>query len=71
MKHWIRLMPSGHGHYRVTTPYYGKEISCTTNNMPAVDDYKSEEGERQGRELRQLRGYKALRAECIRKNQSK
>ena len=66
----LSVAVSGHGHYKIYTTYYGREISCTTSNMPAIDDFKSEEGEKDGRELRQLRGYKSLRAECIRKNKS-
>jgi hypothetical protein len=66
----LTVTPSGHGHYRVTTTHYGKEISCVTSNMPAIDDFKSEDGEKDGRELRTLRGYKSLRAECISKNRA-
>lgn len=68
MKHDLTVRPSGHGHYSVETTHYGKTIKCTTNNMQAIDDFKSEDGEKDGRELRQLRGYRALRAECISKN---
>lgn len=64
----LKVMPSGHGHYKVITTYYGKEINCVTNNMPSVDDFKSEVYEKDGRELRHLRGYRSLRNECIRKN---
>ncbi len=68
--HDLTVTPSGHGHYRVSTTHYGKEISCITSNMPAVDDYKSDDYEKDGRELRKLRGYRSLRAECISKNKS-
>lgn len=61
----LSVSPSGHGHYKVTTTHYGKEISCITSNMPAIDDFKSDEYEKDGRELRKLRGYKSLRDECI------
>ena len=64
----LSLTPSGHGHYRVTTNYYGKKISCITNNMPAIDDYKSYQSEKDGRELKRKRGYITLRSEVIRKN---
>ena len=65
---YLRLEFRGYGIYRITLEYYGKEISCITTNMPAVDDYKSEDGERDGRELRTKRGYAALRNEVIRKH---
>ena len=65
---YLRLEFRSYGHYRIILEYYGKEISCITTNMPAVDDYKSEDGERDGRELRTKRGYEALRDEVIRKH---
>lgn len=68
MKPDLGVSPSGHGHYKVYTTYYGKEITCTTNNMPAIDDFKSDDGEKDGKELRTLRGYRLLRNECITKN---
>jgi hypothetical protein len=68
MKNNLTVTPSGHGHYKVTTTHYNKEIYCITNNMSAIDDFKSEDWDKDGRELRKLRGYKSLRFECIRKN---
>ena len=65
------LMPSGHGHYTYLIRYRGKEYRTTTNNTHATDDLRSEDGQRDGRELRQLRGAKALRAEAIRKHNLK
>jgi hypothetical protein len=45
----ITLSPSGHGHYKVTIIFRGKEYSATTSNMPLVDAYKNNEGrENQG-----------------------
>jgi hypothetical protein len=41
----LTLSPSGHGHYKVTITYYGKQYSTITNDMPLVDAYKSEKGE--------------------------
>ena len=64
----LTVIPSGHGHYKVITTHYGKNISCVTSNMPAIDDFKSYDDEKDGRELRKLRGYRTLRAECISKN---
>lgn len=62
-KKYLQVQPSGHGHYKVTTEYYNKTISCITNNMQAIDNYKSEDGSR-----RITKGYNSLRNECIRKN---
>ena len=61
---------SGYGHYKIGIMYYGKLITCITNNMPAIDDYNSDPHEKDGRELRVKRGYEALRAEIIRKNKN-
>lgn len=45
----ITLSPSGHGHYKVTIEFRGKQYSATTSNMPLVDAYKNNEGrENQG-----------------------
>lgn len=45
----ITLTFAGHGHYRVTITFRGKQYSATTNNMPLVDAYKNNEGrENQG-----------------------
>jgi hypothetical protein len=59
----LKVIPSGHGHYKIFTNYYSKDISCITNNMQAIDDFKSEDGDK-----RIMKGYKSLRNECIRKN---
>lgn len=59
---------SGHGHYKISMLYRGKTISTTTNNMPAIDDFKSDEFEKDGREYRKLRGYRALISELLRAN---
>ena len=71
MKNNLIVRPSGHGHYKVITEHYNKEISCITNDMSSIDDLKSEEGEKDGRVLKRLRGYNNLRNECIRKNKQK
>jgi hypothetical protein len=61
-------LPSGYGQYKVGIKYRGKLITALTNNMQAVDDYKSEDGEKDGRVLRRKRGYECLRNEIIIKN---
>jgi hypothetical protein len=65
---YIRIESAGYGHKRITVEYRGKQISGITTNMPAVDDYNSEEGERDGRELKRKRGYTSLRNEVVRKH---
>tara|TARA_R110001632_G_scaffold70752_1_gene164616 strand:- start:9256 stop:9444 length:189 start_codon:yes stop_codon:yes gene_type:complete len=35
-----RVRPSGHGHYKVTISYYGKEYTATIDDMTLIDDYK-------------------------------
>jgi hypothetical protein len=65
------LTLAGYGHYTYLIQYRGKEYKTTTNNTHATDDMRSEEGQRDGRELRQLRGAKALRMEAIRKHNLK
>lgn len=62
---------TGYGHYSYLIQYRGKEYRTTTNNTAATDDLRSEDGERDGRELRQLRGAKSLRSEAIRKHNLK
>lgn len=59
---------TGYGHYSYLIMFRGKEYRTTTSNMRAIDDMRSEEAQRDGRELRQLRGAKALRSEAIRKH---
>lgn len=60
------LLPSGHGHYSYLIQFRGKEYKTVTNNMRAVDDFKSDEGEKRWRRDRHLMGATALRNEAIR-----
>ncbi len=62
------LIPSGYGHYTYLIKFRGKEYRTTTNNTHATDDLRSEDGEKDGNELRRLRGAKTLRAEAILKH---
>jgi hypothetical protein len=32
----------GHGHYKVTISYYGKEYTATITDMQLIDNYKDE-----------------------------
>jgi hypothetical protein len=61
---------SGYGHWKISCTYRGKEIKAVTTNSMAVDDFKSsEQGEKDGRQSRRLRGYNTLISEIIRANQ--
>ena len=62
-KPYLRVSPSGHGHYKIESVYYNRKITCITTNMQAVDNYQSEDGDK-----RIAKGYKSLRNEVIRKN---
>lgn len=64
----LEIRQTGYGHWRITTTHYGKDISCTTTNSKAIDDYNSEDGERDRGRLRKKQGYELLRLECIRAN---
>lgn len=66
---YLTITFKGYGHWKIATNYYGKEISCMNNDSLSVDDYNSEEDERDGRELRKKRGYWNLRNQCIREYQ--
>lgn len=55
-----------HGHWRITMNHYNKNLSCITNNSVAVDEYRSEENERDSEGIVWLRGYKTLKNEILR-----
>jgi hypothetical protein len=38
-----KMLPSGHGHWRIWVRHYGKTISAVTNNMPTFDEFRSKE----------------------------
>jgi hypothetical protein len=38
----IRVRFSGHGHYKVTISYYGKEYTATITDMTLIDNYKDD-----------------------------
>lgn len=57
---------NGYGHWKIECDYRGKRISTVTTNSQAIDDYNSDESERDGRVLRKIRGYKTLIAEIKR-----
>jgi len=42
----LSITKTGYGHWRVSCTYRGKTISTTTTNSIAVDDFKSNYGEK-------------------------
>lgn len=64
----LRIEMKGYGHWRVSMQYRNKNLSCITTDSQAIDDYMSDEDERDGRVLRKKRGYEALKSEILRKN---
>lgn len=61
----ITILPSGYGHWKISMQYYNKTIITITNNSQAIDDYKSEDWEKDGRVLRKNRGYNLLKNELV------
>lgn len=55
-QHHISVMPTGHGHWKITSEYRGKERSVTTTRSVDIDDYQSDDTARRNR------GYRALRS---------
>lgn len=64
----IEVKQTWYGHWRVSMQYRGKQLSAITTNSMAIDDYNSDEDEKDGRILRKKRGYEYLKAEILRKN---
>lgn len=64
----LRIQQTGYGHWKICCDYRGKQICTTTTDSMAIDDYRSEYGEKDGREYRQKRGYTALVNQIIRDN---
>ena len=38
---YLSLLSSGHGHYKITTTFYCKEVSMITNDMRLIDMIKN------------------------------
>lgn len=53
--HFITIMPSGYGHWKVTTQHYGKEISAVTTDTRAIDTYNDDDERKSNRGKRELR----------------
>lgn len=54
-----------YGHWEISILFRGKEYKKVTTNSQAIDDYNSDDLEKDGRELRKKRGFKDLRNEVI------
>lgn len=68
---YISILPNGYGHWKISMDYRNKTISTITNNSTAIDDYNTDEFEKDGRELRKKRGYNQLKRELVRVNYPK
>lgn len=62
---------SGYGHYKIGITFRGKLYTTTTTDMPSIDDYHSDEWEKDGRVLCHKKGYNCLRNQIIRDNNLK
>ncbi len=61
------VIPAGHGHYRYNIVFRGREYTHITCDTMAVDDFRSDDDEKDRRQNRRLRGAKRLRQEAISK----
>lgn len=59
---------SGYGHYKIGIMIRNKMYTTITTDMPSIDDYHSDEYEKDGRELKQKRGFKCLYNQIKRDN---
>jgi len=67
----ISVSALGRGHYRVSAEFYGETLSATTANTLAIDDWNSEDMEKDGKEYRQLRGGRVILSIIRKANYSK
>lgn len=58
----ISILPSGHGHFKISTEHYGKTISTVTTNTQAIDAWRDDNPSKEA--LRELRN------EIIRNNKN-
>lgn len=64
----VYLSFSGYGHYKVRIIYRGKDYTCTTTNMSAVDKVGEDERTPNGIYVTEKQALLALYNECKRKN---
>ena len=63
----LSITKTGYGHWRIGCLYRGKRYYTVTSDSEAIDDFNSDQWEKDGREYRRLRGYKHLCGQVIRK----
>jgi len=61
----LTVSKTGYGHWRITCTYYGKRISTVTTDSVSVDNYHSDEYDRNREGYRILNGYKSLCSQII------
>ena len=65
IKHSITIMPAGFGHYNVTVHnWHKKDKTFVTNNTSAINDWNSQDGEKDGKAVRKIRAYKFFMWMC-------
>ncbi len=67
----LKITFTGYGHWEISIVFRGKEYKKVTTNSQAIDDYNSDDLEKDGLKLRKKRGFKDLRNEVIRAHQLK
>lgn len=70
MKNTIQIQQTGYDHWKITTSYRGKQISCTTTDSISIDNYRSDMDDRERGVMGQTRKQAAqsLRNQIIRAN---
>ena len=64
----VSIFPAGHGHFKITISFRGKEYKCTTTNTMAIDRKDEEERTLNGYYTTQKAALQSLYNECKLKN---
>lgn len=64
----LSITNTGYGQYLIECDYRGKRIKCHSTNSSAVDNFRSDSGEKLRGTNRIKLGYETLINECVRKN---
>lgn len=65
----LTITLKGYGHWKISCEWYGKTLKTVTTNSIAVDDFRSEQGEKDEYGCnRNKQGYESLCNEIKRKN---
>ena len=62
----LEIRKTGYGHWKISMEYYGKTISTITTDSVSIDDYNSNDGDKDGRQLRRKRGFTVLKNAIVR-----